>query len=88
MGREVREEPYAIDALRADAESGRLTEVFACGTAAVLTSVKEIRGETFQTPIGGPTNRLPVTDALLRSVTDIQRGRAPDPFGWVHTIEL
>src|SRR3546814_15819590 len=32
LGFEVREEPYAIDPCRADAESGRLREAFACGT--------------------------------------------------------
>lgn len=32
----VSEEPYSIDAWRADATSGRLSEAFACGTAAVI----------------------------------------------------
>jgi branched-chain amino acid aminotransferase len=87
MGREVREEPYEIEALRADARSGRLREVFACGTAAVLTPVKEFRGDGFQAVIAqGEVG--PVTAALLEQLTDIQRGRAPDPFGWVRSLKL
>ncbi|MGC7974445.1 aminotransferase class IV, partial [Salmonella enterica] len=39
MGLNVREEPYAIDQCRADAQSGRLLEAFACGTAAVVTPI-------------------------------------------------
>jgi len=38
-GHSVQEEPYSLDEWRADAASGRLVEVFACGTAAVVTGV-------------------------------------------------
>ena len=39
QGIKVREEGYTIDQWRADAASGRLTEAFACGTAAVVTPI-------------------------------------------------
>ena len=42
-GRTVREERYSYDAWRADAASGRLREAFACGTAAVITPIGEIK---------------------------------------------
>ncbi|MFM5886391.1 MAG: branched-chain amino acid aminotransferase, partial [Novosphingobium sp.] len=38
-GLAVSEEPYSLDAWRADAASGHLVEAFACGTAAVVTPV-------------------------------------------------
>ena len=42
MGLEVREENYSIEQLEADAKSGRLTEAFACGTAAVVTPIGRV----------------------------------------------
>lgn len=85
-GLTVREEPYAIDQWRADASSGRLTEAFACGTAAVVTpigSVKSPEGE-FKMGTGGPGQ---MTMRLKQKLVDIQRGVAPDPNGWVRRID-
>ena len=81
-GLTVREEPYAIDQWQADAESGRLTESFACGTAAVVTPVGKVtRGQdSFTIGAGGPGQ---VTGMLKDKLVDIQRGRAADPHGWV-----
>lgn len=81
-GLTVREEPYAIDQWQADAESGKLTESFACGTAAVVTPVGKVtRGETsFTIGAGGPGQ---VTAMLKDKLVSIQRGLAADPHGWV-----
>ena len=38
QGIEVREERYSIDQWKADAQSGKLREAFACGTAAAMSS--------------------------------------------------
>jgi branched-chain amino acid aminotransferase len=81
-GLTVREEPYAIDQWKADAESGRLTESFACGTAAVVTpigSVTTSQGK-FVIGAGGPGQ---MTEALKARLVSIQRGTAPDPHNWV-----
>ncbi len=43
-GLTVKEEPYTIDAWRADVREGRLTEAFACGTAAVITPIGTVKG--------------------------------------------
>ena len=53
MGLTVREEPYAIEQWRADAESGRLTEAFACGTAAVVTAIGSVKSAEGGFAIGG-----------------------------------
>ena len=81
-GLTVREEPYAIDQWRADAQSGRLTEAFACGTAAVVTPIGRVvspDGE-FKMGAGGPGQ---TTTRIKQKLMDIQRGAAPDPHGWV-----
>lgn len=84
-GLAVREEPYAIDQWREDAASGRLTEAFACGTAAVVTPVAKVAGpEGAFTIAGGGTG--PVTERLLRELTAIQRGQVPDPHGWLKRL--
>jgi branched-chain amino acid aminotransferase len=84
-GRTVAERPVAFDQWRADAASGRLREVFACGTAAVITPIGTVRhpGGEFSIGDGGPGE---VTLGLRQTLVDIQRGRAADPFGWVHRI--
>ncbi len=84
-GLTVREAPYAIDEWRADAASGKLREVFACGTAAVVTPVGEVRSAQGNFTIGNGGGG-PVTADLKRQLTGIQRGELPDPHKWVHRI--
>ena len=85
-GLTVREQPYAIDQWQADAASGRLTEAFACGTAAVVTPIGRVAspdGE-FKIGAGGPGQ---TTMRIKQRLVDIQRGAAPDPHGWVHRLD-
>lgn len=84
-GLEVREEPYAIDQWRADAASGRLRESFACGTAAVVTPIGGVKDHEGSFAIGDG-GAGPVTTTLLSALVDLQRGRSPDPNGWVHRV--
>jgi branched-chain amino acid aminotransferase len=84
-GHVVQERPVTFDEWRADASSGRLREVFACGTAAVVTPIGTVRcadGE-FVVADGGTGT---VTAGLRQSLVDIQRGRAEDSHGWVHRV--
>jgi branched-chain amino acid aminotransferase len=84
-GLSVREEPYAIDQWQVDAESGRLIESFACGTAAVVTPIGKVSSPDFAFTIGsgGPGQ---LTQKLKSRLIDIQRGTAPDNYGWVQRI--
>jgi branched-chain amino acid aminotransferase len=82
QGIAVREEPYAFDQWRADAESGRLIETFACGTAAVVTPVGTVRSVHGDFTIGGGGPGQ-LTERMRTALTSIQRGTAPDPHGWV-----
>ncbi len=81
----VREEPYTIDAWRADAQSGKLCEAFACGTAAAITAIGTVRsaGGDFTIGAGGPGQ---LTERLRDRLTGIQRGLLPDPHNWVTRI--
>ena len=85
-GMDVREEPYSIDQWRADAASGRLAECFACGTAAVITPIGQIKSPDGAFAIGDGDKAGPVTARLRKTLTDIQRGAAPDPYGWVQKV--
>jgi branched-chain amino acid aminotransferase len=84
-GRRVEERPVSLDEWREGAESGRIREVFACGTAAVITPIGKVKSAEgdFTIADGGSGE---VTTALRQELSDIQRGRAEDPFGWVHKI--
>ena len=84
-GLTVREERYSLDAWRADAQSGKLIEAFACGTAAVVTSVGKVASEAGEFTIGsgGPGQ---LTERMRQRLVAIQRGHAPDPHGWVKRI--
>lgn len=84
-GVRVEERPYAIDEWRADAQAGRLTEVFACGTAAVIAAVGQVRSSDGDFMIGdGGTGAR--TEKLRERLIAIQRGRAADPDNWVHKV--
>jgi branched-chain amino acid aminotransferase len=84
-GLTVREERYGIDQWKADSQSGRLREAFACGTAAVVTSIGKVRGRDFEFTIGNQGPGM-VAQKLKGELVAIQRGRAPDPHNWVKRL--
>jgi branched-chain amino acid aminotransferase len=71
-GLRVEERPYDFDSWKADAASGRLREVFACGTAAVVAAVGEVRhgGGSFAI---GDQNDGPVTRHLREQLNNLAR---------------
>jgi branched-chain amino acid aminotransferase len=75
-----------MDEWRADAASGRLREVFACGTAAVITAIGKVRSPEGEIVIGDGVATGPVTQKLRAQLVDIQRGTGADPHGWVHKV--
>ena len=85
QGRAVVEEPYSLAQWRADAAKGKLTETFACGTAAVVASIGQVN-----TPDGHFTiadgAEGPCARGLRIALLDIQRGRTPDCRGWVRQV--
>jgi branched-chain amino acid aminotransferase len=85
LGMPATEDVISLEQWRAGCESGEITEVFACGTAAVVTPVGEVKS-----PHGGWTigsgQPGPVTLRLRDQLLGIQFGRLPDPHGWIHKI--
>ena len=65
--------------------AGELTEVFACGTAAVITPVGRVKSSSAAWTIadGEPG---PVTMRLREELIGIQYGIIPDPLNWVHKV--
>ncbi|WP_406145754.1 branched-chain amino acid aminotransferase [Streptomyces sp. NBC_01012] len=85
LGYASEEGRVSIDQWRGDTENGTLTEVFACGTAAVITpvgTVKSADGEWTQ----GDGTPGEVTLKLRERLLDIQRGVAKDTHGWMHEL--
>jgi branched-chain amino acid aminotransferase len=84
LGHRVEERRFSIDEWREGVSSGRITEVFACGTAAVVTPVGVLKwrgGEVGDADLTGP-----VTQQVRGALVDIQYGRAEDTFGWMHRV--
>ncbi|MFD9222200.1 branched-chain amino acid aminotransferase [Streptomyces sp. NPDC060064] len=85
LGYESEEGRISIDQWMTGTENGTLTEVFACGTAAVITPVglvKSASGEWKQS--GGQPGE--VTLRLRKALLDIQTGKAEDVHGWTHQV--
>ena len=78
----VEERKISTEELRKGVASGDITEVFACGTAAVITPVGRVRGvgEDYTIADGQPGE---VTMALRDTLTGIQRGTFADTHGWM-----
>ncbi len=85
LGIPVSESAISVEQWRSSCESGEITEVFACGTAAVITPVAEVKGATGSWTIGDGQPG-PLTMRLREQLLGIQFGRLPDPHSWVHKI--
>jgi branched-chain amino acid aminotransferase len=85
MGIPTEEGRISVPQWRAQCESGELTEVFACGTAAVITPVGRVRSAAGQWVVGNG-DPGPVTLRLREELLGIQYGQRPDPYGWIHKI--
>ena len=84
-GHEVTERDLPLAEVLDGLRTGAITEVFACGTAAVVTPIGRLAGEGFDLAVnGGQTGA--VTAAVRHQLTAIQYGRAEDPHGWMHRL--
>lgn len=81
-GRDVREESLALADVLAGIESGAVAEMFACGTAAVITSIGSLSGKEFRVEIPGNE----VTKGIYDTVTGIQLGKLEDRHGWLYRL--
>lgn len=83
----IEERPISIDEIFAAHKRGTLTEAFGTGTAAVIAPYASITR-------GNETIHIqPLSDAslgvqLMKSLSDIRMGIAPDPHDWVEIFEV
>ncbi len=85
LGYPATERRISADEWAKTVASGEMTEVFGCGTAAVLTPVTGVRHAEGEFVIG-TGEPGPVTLRLRDAFTAIQQGTAPDPHGWRRTL--
>lgn len=83
LGHQVEERKFSIDEWREGVASGRIVEIFACGTAAVVTPVGVLKSAAGEVPAPASTD---LTMRIRQALVDIQYGRAEDTFGWMHRV--
>lgn len=85
FGMSVEERAIAIDEVIDAGRSGRLSEVFASGTAAVISPVGLIHhnGATVELD---QTRMGPVAQRFYDTITGIHHGRVPDTHGWTRLL--
>ncbi|WP_402370841.1 branched-chain amino acid aminotransferase [Isoptericola rhizosphaerae] len=84
-GRDVVERRIPLAEVVAGLADGTVREVFACGTAAVITPVGRLASGTFDHTVGtGEPGEL--TMQIRTELTDIQYGRAADRHGWMRRL--
>ncbi len=85
-GLSVEQRKVTIDEVREGVASGEITEMFACGTAAVVVPIAAFKAEDYT--IGdedAPAGEL--TLSLRQELTDIQYGRVADRHGWLTRLD-
>lgn len=81
-GLDVQERKITLDEWRDGVASGDITEVFACGTAAVITPIGELKSEDFT--VGSPDAAAgEVTMSIREQLLGIQTGTVEDTHGWL-----
>ncbi|WP_114453067.1 branched-chain amino acid aminotransferase [Halopolyspora algeriensis] len=82
LGMQVEERRITTEEWEKKAASGELTEVFACGTAAVITPVGHVKHSEGEFTIGDGRPGA-VTMSLREKLTGIQQGVLTDTNGWM-----
>ena len=85
LGYKVTERRITAEEWQRDAESGAMSEAFACGTAAVITPVGHVLGDSADFQVNG-NEAGEITMTLRERLTGIQRGAVEDTHGWLHTL--
>jgi len=85
LGIPVEEGKISTGEWEAGCASGEITEVFGCGTAAIISPVGGVKGEGKAWTVGDGTPG-PISMKLREELLGIQYGTRPDPYGWIHKI--
>ncbi|MBO3663891.1 branched-chain amino acid aminotransferase [Microbacterium stercoris] len=82
-GLTVEQRPVSLTEWREGVASGDITEVFACGTAAVISPIGLLKSDEFED--AQPIGELALS--LREELTDIQYGRREDTHGWLMRLD-
>lgn len=87
MGFSVKEGRLNIDDILHDIESGNITEVFGCGTAAAISPVGRLsfKGKDY---VINNDETGPIVNSLYTELTSIQYGIKEDIFDWTTTVNV
>ncbi|MBC9226780.1 branched-chain amino acid aminotransferase [Aeromicrobium sp. 636] len=85
LGHEVVERRISIDDWRDGVADGTISEVFACGTAAVVTPVGKLKWDGGEV-VSAEGESGKVTADIRSALLDVQYGRAKDTHGWMTQV--
>lgn len=70
-------------------QKGELLECFGAGTAVIVSGVKNIEynGVNYKIPVDDKLQIGPISYKIRQKILDLQEGRSPDVFGWVHRVQ-
>src|SRR3569833_443317 len=83
LGHTVHERQMNIDELLTQISSGQCSEIFACGTAAIIMPISALADSD---NLYKPKQTNLVAARLREALLAIQERRAPDPFNWIRII--
>jgi len=84
-GRRVDERQISLEEVRTGLANGDVTELFACGTAAVLFPISILKSHSFIDSIPN-AEAAKVSLSLRQKLTDIQYGRVKMSSNWLHKL--
>ena len=84
-GHDVQQRKVSLEEIRKGFADSEITEIFACGTAAVITPVGLLKSREEEI---GSADADPgeLTVSLREELTSIQYGRLEDKHGWMHRL--
>ncbi|TFG80814.1 MAG: branched-chain amino acid aminotransferase [Chrysiogenales bacterium] len=85
LGLAVEERRIAIEEVITSIQSGKLTEIFGAGTAAVISPVGKIAFQGHEHVVNG-NQTGPWAQKLFSTLTGIQYGEIEDKHGWVYKV--
>ena len=85
LGLTVEQGRISAQEWREGCQDGSISEVFACGTAAVIAPVGRARSHQGDWTVGDGSAG-PVTMRLREALLELQYGRAADPHGWMRPV--
>ena len=84
MGVAIEERMISIDEVLDAYKTGKITEVFGTGTAAVIAPIKELNYKGFIMNFN--TDDYKISDSVKKWLTDIREGRIQDKYGWMWKV--